>query len=145
LWYHIWAHMGHVGPHSWLHPTWPLYLGFVMLTSRAWFSSSRSCEPEFGMRSAVRVVNERTRGVAKSLWQVLADRYLPTSNCGQVPALAQVLAHVLAHVLARAQVLADTCLRASTCARAGTCASTSTSTCAPRCRREINLAVVSES
>jgi hypothetical protein len=107
LWYHIWAHMGHVGPHSWLHPTWPLYLGFVMLTSRAWFSSSRSCEPEFGMRSAVRVVNERTRGVAKSLWQVLADRYLPTSNCGQVPALAQVLAHVLVQVFARAHVLAD--------------------------------------
>jgi hypothetical protein len=78
-----------------------------MLTSRAWFSSSRSCEPEFGMRSAVRVVNERTRGVAKSLWQVLADRYLPTSNCGQVPALAQVLAHVLVQVFARALVLAD--------------------------------------
>jgi hypothetical protein len=86
---------------------WPLYLGFAMLTSRAWFSSSRSCEPEFGTRSAVRVVNERTRGVAKSLWQVLADKYLPTSNCGQVPALAQVLAHVLVQVFARAQVLAD--------------------------------------
>ncbi len=53
------------------------------------------------------MVNERTRGVAKSLWQVLADRYLPTSNCGQVPALAQVLAHVLVQVFARALVLAD--------------------------------------
>ncbi len=90
---------------------WPLYLGFAMLTSRAWVSSSRSCEPEFGTRSAVRVVNERTRGVAKSLWQVLADKYLPTTGCGQVPVLAQVLAQVAV----RAQVLAVKCLPTITC------------------------------
>jgi hypothetical protein len=44
---------------------WPRYLGFVMLTSRAWFPSSPSCEPELGIRNAVRVVNERPRGVGK--------------------------------------------------------------------------------
>jgi hypothetical protein len=89
------------------------------------------------MRSAVRVVNERPRGVGKSLWQVLAYKYLPTSNCGQVPVLAQVLARVLVQVIARAPVIADKNMRASSCGRASACASRSTSTCASAgtCRR----------
>jgi hypothetical protein len=62
----------------------PRYLGFVMLTSRAWFSSFRSCEPELGIWKAVRVGDERPREVGKYLWHVRADKYLPTSTCRQV-------------------------------------------------------------
>jgi hypothetical protein len=62
----------------------PRYLGFVMLTLRAWFSSFRSCEPELGIWKAVRVGDEKPREVGKYLWHVRADKYLSTSICRQV-------------------------------------------------------------
>jgi hypothetical protein len=49
---------------------------------------------------AVRVVNERPRGVDKYLWRVLADKYLPTITCVQLRVLALLLAQVLIQVLA---------------------------------------------
>jgi hypothetical protein len=67
------------------------------------------------MRNAVRVVNGRPRGAVKYLWRALADKYLPTSTCVQVLALALVLAQVRVQVLARAQVLADKYLPTITC------------------------------
>jgi hypothetical protein len=120
---------------------WPRYLGFVMLTSRAWFPSSPSCEPELGIRNAVRVVNERPRGVGKYLRQVFADKYLPTRtcriSCARASTCTRTCTSTCASVTICRQLLADKYLWASTCARASTCTSTCASTCAPCCRREI--------